>query len=269
VARAEGGVSPAARPDDASVRGYIEPELYDAAYGWWQDDIPFYVGLARRAGGPVLEVACGTGRVHLPLLQAGADADGFDLHAGMLEVLRRKAAALGLAPRVRQADMRDFTQPRRYALVLIPFRAFLHNRTIADELRTLRCCREHLEPGGRLVLDLFHPTFERLVEPDGAWRLEREFAHPASGAPLALWSRAFRDRVQQTMHVDMELRELDAAGAVAARHPHAFDLRWVYRGEMELLLKAAGFARCEVAGGFDGRPLLRDTDLMVWTAWRD
>jgi SAM-dependent methyltransferase len=257
------------KPDDASVRHYIEPELYDVAYASWTEDLPFYVGLARTARGPVLEVACGTGRVHLPMLQAGADVDGFDLHSGMLDVLRRKAVALGLETHVVQADMRDFTMPRRYALVVIPFRAFLHNLTTADELRALRLFREHLESGGRLVLDLFHPTFERLVEPDGQWRLEKEFAHPESGAPLALWSSGTRDRVNQTMHVDMELRELGPEGDVLATHPHAFDLRWIYKAEMELLLRTAGFSRCEVAGGFDGRPLVRDTDLMVWTAWED
>jgi SAM-dependent methyltransferase len=261
-------MNPGRELDDSSVRGYIEPDLYDAAYCWWKEDIPFYVGQARAATGAVLEVACGTGRVYLPLLRAGVDADGFDLHPGFLEVLERKAAALGLAPRVVQADMRDFALPRRYALVVVPFRAFLHNLTIEDELRTLRCCREHLEPGGRLVLDLFHPTFERLVEPDGRWRHELDFAHPGSGAPLSLWSRGTRDRVNQTMHADMELREM-AGGEVVARHPHSIDLRWVYKGEMELLLRAAGFTRWEVAGGFDGRPLVKDTDLMIWTAWRD
>jgi SAM-dependent methyltransferase len=262
-------MSPDRKPDETSVRGYIAPELYDAAYGWWTEDIPFYGAQARAASGPVLEVACGTGRVYLAMLQAGADAEGFDLSSGMLEVLRRKAAALGLEPHVRQADMRDFTMPRRYALVVIPFRAFLHNLTTDDELRTLRACREHLERGGRLVLDLFHPSFERLVEPAGAWRLEREFPDPRTGAPLAIWSRASRDRVNQTMHVEMELRELDAAGATMAAHPHVFDLRWIYKAEMELLLGAAGFSRWEVTGGFDGRPLLKDTDLMVWTAWKD
>ena len=262
-------MSPDRPLDDSSVRGYIAPDLYDTCYGWWKEDIPFYVALARAARGPVLEVACGTGRVHLPLLEAGVDADGFDLHPGFLEVLRRRAAERGLVPRVVQADMRDFTRPRRYALVVVPFRAFLHNLTTADELRTLRCCREHLEPGGRLVLDLFHPTFARLAEPDGEWRHEMDFAHPAGGAPLSLWSRSVRDRVNQTQHADMELRELGPGGEVVARHPHAVDLRWVYKGEMELLLRAAGFGGWEVAGGFDGRPLRRDTDLMVWTAWRD
>ncbi len=255
--------------DESSMERFIAPELYDAAYGWWKEDLPFYVALARGAAGPVLEVGCGTGRVYLPMLQAGADVDGFDLSSGMLAVLRRKAAALGLEPRVRQADMRDFTMPRRYALILIPFRAFLHALTTDDQLRTLRACREHLEPGGCLVVDLFHPTFARLVEPADQWRAEHEFPHPESGAPLALWSRAERDLVNQVMHVEMELRELGPEDDVLARHPHVFDCRWVYKAEMELLLRVAGFPRWEVAGGYDGRPLVRDTDLMVWTAWKD
>lgn len=255
--------------DDSSVRGYVAPEAYDTFYGWWDADVPFYVERARAAGGPVLEVACGTGRVHLPLLEAGVDADGFDLHAGFLEVLRRKARAKGLAARVVQADMRDFTMPRRYRMVAIPFRAFLHNMDHEDELRTLRGCREHLEPGGTLVLDLFHPTFARLVEPEDEWRFERAFPDPATGAPLALWSRQRRDVVNQTMHAEMELRGRDASGAETVVHPHAVDLRWVYKGEMELLLEAAGFTRFAVEGGFDGRPLEKDTDLMVWTAWKD
>ncbi len=259
----------AAAPDASSVAGYIAPELYDTVYGWWTDDIPFYVEQARAAGGPVLEVACGTGRVHLPLLAAGVDADGFDLHPGFLAVLRRKAAAGGLAPRVVQADMRDFTMPRRYALIVIPFRAFLHNLSHDDELRTLRRCREHLVPNGRLVFDLFHVTFSRLVEPEDQWRFERRFADPATGAPLELWSRQRRDLVGQTMHAGMELRRLDASGAVVERHPHDVDLRWIYRDEMELLLRTAGFSRTTVDGGFDGRPLERDTDLMIWTAWKD
>jgi len=256
-------------PDGRGPRFYGSPEHYDLQYANYTRDLAFYVGLARAARGPVLEVACGTGRVHLPLLQAGVDADGFDLVPAMLAELRRKAAVLGLEPRVRAGDMRDFTMPRRYALVIVPFRAFLHNLTTDDQLRTLRACREHLASDGRLVLDLFYPSFARLTEPDGEWRLENRFAHPATGAPLEVWSRAERDRVHQTMQVEMELRELDAAGTVTARHAHGFGLRWIFAPEMELLLRTAGFARWEVAGGFDGRPLERDTDDMVWTAWKD
>ena len=91
-------------------------------------DIPygldFYVALARKASGPVLDVACGTGRILLPCLQAGVDIEGLDLFEPMLDTLRAKAATLSLSPRLHQFDMSDFSLPRRYALVMIPFRVY-------------------------------------------------------------------------------------------------------------------------------------------------
>jgi SAM-dependent methyltransferase len=249
---------------------YIEPALYDVAYAWHTADIPFWVTRAQQAAGPVLEAGCGTGRVLIPTLQAGVDAEGLDLHPGMLDVLKKKATAVGLSARVHLADMRDFTMARRYALITIPFRGFMHLLTTEDQLRALRCMREHLEPGGSLVLNLFYPTLERMVEPGDVERIEREFDHPETGLPVALVSvRRESDRVRQVLHAEMELRESDARGYAGAVHRHRFSLRWTYRFEMELLLRAAGFPRFEVRGGFDGRPLERDTDEMVWTAWKD
>jgi len=255
--------------ETADLAQYIEPSLYDLAYAWHTADIPFWVERAKQAG-PVLEVGCGTGRVLIPTLAAGVDAEGLDLHPGMLEVLKRKAAAAGLTARVHQADMRDFTMPRRYALVTLPFRSFMHLLTTDDQLQALRCIREHLDPGGGVVLNLFYPTFKWIAEPGDRERVEHEFPHPETGLPVALVTvRREYDRVRQLLRAQMEVRESDARGYAGAVHKHGFSLRWTYRFEMELLLRAAGFSRCEVAGGFDGRPLERDTDEMVWTAWRD
>lgn len=250
------------------VTGYLPPRLYDVAYSWYTADVDFYVGLARASRGPVLEVGCGTGRVLLPTLRAGVDIDGLDLHPGMIEVLRRKAAPA--APRLVVADMRDFTMPRRYRLITIPFRAFLHLATTADQVRALRCIREHLEPDGRLVLDVFHPAFAALVDPGHPVHADHEVVDPATGRRLVLHNVEVRiDRVAQTLEVERELRELDASGGVIDPHRHRFALRWVYKAEMELLLDKAGFTRYEVRGGFDGRPLERDDDQMVWTAWKE
>lgn len=252
------------------LRQYIEPRLYDVAYAWQTEDIPFWLERAKEAGGPVLEAGCGTGRVMIPTLQAGVDAEGFDVHPGMLEVLKQKAAAAGLSAPVHLADMRDFTMARRYALITVPFRAFMHLLTTEDQLQALRCMREHLEPGGALVIDLFYPSFARIVEPGDEERIEREFPHPESGLPVALVSvRREYDRVRQTLRAESEVRESDARGYAGAVHKYPISLRWTYRFEMELLLRTAGFTRFEVLGGFDGRPLERDTDEMLWTAWKD
>jgi SAM-dependent methyltransferase len=254
---------------EQDLSAYGDPELYDLAYSSYRDDLDFYVATAKRARGPVLEAACGTGRILIPTLQAGVDIDGFDLTPAMIERLKKKAAALGLSPRVVQADMRDFTLPRRYALITIPFRAFMHLLTTEDQIAALRCMREHLEPGGALVLNFFYPSFDRIVQPDDEPRIEREFPHPETGLPVVLQGRSRYDRVNQLLHARQEIVLSDARGYLSATRPREFTLRWTFRYEMELLLRASGFQRFEVQGGFDGRPLEKDADEMVWTAWRD
>ena len=254
-------------PDD--IQHYVQPALYDLYYSWLTDDVPFYVARAMEARGAVLEAGCGTGRVLLPTLQAGVDIDGFDIHPGMIDVLKAKAADLGLKPRVQVADMRDFTMPRRYALVTIPFRAFQHLLTTDDQIAALRCLREHLVGGGALLFDVFYPSLDHLVKPDGEQVLEREFPHPATGLPVAMYTKRRTDRVNQVLEVEREVVESDARGYAAATHRDRFRMRWIWKPEMELLLRAAGFSRWSVQGGFDGRPLEKDTDEMVWTAWKD
>ena len=253
----------------SDIEHYVRPEVYDLTYSWLTDDIPFYVARAKEARGAVLEAGCGTGRVLLPTIQAGVDIDGFDIHPGMIEQLEQKAAALGLTPRVSVNDMRDFTMPRRYGLITIPFRAFQHLLTTRDQVAALRCMREHLEGGGALVFNVFFPSFDKMVQPDGEPLLEREFVHPESGLPVAMYATRQTDRVNQILRVEREVVESDARGYAARTHRDRFSMRWIWKAEMELLLGAAGFSRWSVQGGFDGRPLEKDTDEMVWTAWKD
>lgn len=248
---------------------YPTPELYDLVYSWYDVDRAFYLNRAKEAGGPVLEVGCGTGRILIPTLEAGVDIDGIDLREEMVEATRRKAEAIGKSPMLLAADMRDFTMPRKYALVTMPFRVFQHALTNEDQIRTLKVIRDHLEAGGALVFNVFFPHYARLAGPDGEQVLEQEFEHPGTGLPVMYYSTAWRDRVNQTMRVEAEIAESDPRGYAGATYRYEFHMRWTFRDEMELLLHTAGFARFEVKGGFDGRPLEHDTDEMVWTAWRD
>lgn len=251
------------RPD------YLSAELYDLAYSWYDVDVDFYVNQAKEAGGPVLEIGCGTGRILVPSLQAGADIDGLDLRQSMLDRCAEKATALGLAPKLYQGDMSDFTTPRKYRLITIPFRAFQHCMTTDAQLKALRCIREHLESGGRLVFNVFFPNYKLLTTEDGEVAMEREFTHPETGLPVSYVSRSWRDRVNQTMRVESEILESNERGYIGKTHKFGFEMRWVFKPEMELLLHTAGFTRFEVMGGFDGSPLESDEAEMIWTAWRD
>lgn len=246
---------------------YTRADLYDLLFRSYAADLDFYLGIAREAGGPALDVGCGTGRVLLRALEAGLDMDGLDDSAEMLARLRENAAARGLAPRVTQGDMRAFTLPRRYASILIPFNAFAHNLTADDQLATLRCCREHLAPGGRLVFDAFSATPAMLATPVADPVLELETPHPESGLPLRLYDGRRLDIGTQTQHSRIAIEELDARGQVARTHRFATVVRWTTPSEMELLLRLAGFPRWEVTGGFDGRPAAEHEGGIVVSAW--
>jgi len=136
-------------------------EAYDFDMGRSADamhDVPFYVELAREAaqkGQAVLELGCGTGRVTIPIAEAGVDVVGVDNARAMLDVARRKAGSAGVHVRWVTADMAAFQLEQRFGLVIIPFRSFLHLLTEAEQLACLRCVYEHLLPGGRFALNFF------------------------------------------------------------------------------------------------------------------
>src|SRR5882672_862713 len=165
-------------PPAPEATPFDDGALYDIFFERFDLGLDFYLGLAQAAGGPVLDVACGTGRIMLPCLKAGMDVEGLDLFPGMLTRLREKASALGFDPRLHQANMAGFRLPRRYALIMIPFNAFVHNLTTDDQLATLETCREHLAPGGLLAFDTYFPGPAAIAAPDGTRELEMEIAHP-------------------------------------------------------------------------------------------
>jgi SAM-dependent methyltransferase len=242
---------------------FDEPELYDLVFEGYREDIPFWLDEARRGKGPVLDLACGTGRVLLPILEAGIDADGLDLFAPMLERARAKAEAIGKRPRLVRAPMHEFRMPRRYRRIVCAFNAFAHNVTPAEQLSALRTCREHLEDGGALLIHLGLPCPELWSAPQGTPILEGEVSVPARGTRLQVYDTRMLDPVEQTQQSEIEIREVDAKGQTVASHRSWTDLRWIAKPEMELLFRIAGFARWTFFGGYDRRPLEKASQWMI------
>ena len=257
-------------PNDPSVTSpFDDGDLYDVALGRLDYGLEFYVDLARQSGGPVLDIACGTGRIMLPSLQAGIDIEGLDLYASMLDRLRRKASALGINPRLHQADMSDFRLDRCFALVMIPFNTFVLNMTAEAQIRCLQLCREHLSPGGLLVFDTFFPASSLIAAPDGNRVLQLESAHPLAGLPTRVYNTRSFDRVAQIQRSHVEIEILNSGGEITVSHAYDISLRWIYKSEMELLIRLAGFSRWQICGDFDRRSLEHETDAMIVLAWNE
>lgn len=251
----------------ATATPFDDGELYDVLMSGWDGDLPCFRTLAREARGPVLDLPCGTGRVLLPLLQEGIDIEGVDLSTAMLDCLRQKAEALGLRPRVHQASFTDFRLDRQFALIVCPYNSFAHNLTTDDQIESLRRFREHLLPGGLLVIDSFFPS-KQYSDTDQLRVLEGEITDPRTGHRLRCYDSRRMDRVKQIQHSDNEIEEFDTTGRLVATHRNSTDARWTYKAEMELLLRHIGFARWEIYAGYDRRPFEHETDPMVVFAWK-
>ena len=142
-----------------------------------------------------------------------------------------------------------------------------HPVALDDQLAALKACREHLQPGGLLAFDGYFPGLAWVAQTQGTREMEMEIAHPETGLPVRMWDTRTFDRVNQLQYSFNEIEMLDATGKVIATHPSKTTVRWIYKAEMELLLRTAGFARWEILGAFDGRPLLHETDAMIVKAW--
>ena len=257
---------------------YHDSAQYDAMYGDLVADIPLLVGLMRSAGGPVLEVCCGNGRVLVPMRRAGVDVDGLDLSPEMLDGLRAKLAAEGLSAGTHLGDMRDFSLPRRYARVLIAFNSLLHNLTQADQLAALRRCRAHLASGGRFVMVVFHPSVDGLVSWAAGEKLVKEVPNPNGAGRVRVRDHAVDDRVEQVRHVTRHIDYLEPDGTLVRTETLVFAIRYAYKPELELLLRVAGFTHWTVQpldldpatnGWVPASRTPVEGDMLLWTAWSD
>jgi SAM-dependent methyltransferase len=221
--------------------------LYDPWSASVTEDVEFYVEEALAAGGPVVELACGTGRIAVPVAKAGVPLIGVDGSPGMLEVAREYAEREGVEVDLRLGDLRDPPVAERVRLVTSPFRAFLHLGTEDARRQALAAVHRLLEPGGRFVFDVFAPSVEDIEETHDRW-LERE---------PGIWERA---------HWDLERRVL----TLRVRGPEAeaaLDLAWIPNEEWRALLTEAGFEIVACYGWFDLRPYAGGED-SIWLARR-
>lgn len=237
--------------------------FYDLEYGHKDDDVAFYLDAAEQYGAPVLEIGTGTGRIALELAVHGHTVWGIDNSAQMLKkaAQKRKRLPAPLRQRIvlKQADMRAFRLRKSFSLAIIPFRAFLHNLTVPEQLQTLRRIHTHLQPGGRLAFDLFVPIYHVLCKTE--WKLEipqEDLAEAQSG--VSITSIVRHDPVQQLLRIENTYH-----GSKRDRKATMW-YRYIFRYEMEALLIAAGYELERCSSGFNEEPYDFHSGVMTFIA---
>lgn len=248
--------SPAALGGGLAASIYRDPYHYELmAQMTAPPDGPFYQGLAEVYGGPLLEVACGTGRVCLALAERGTRIVGVDLSKPMLDYARARAAEANLDASFHLADMRDFdletTGREPFALVLIPYNAFNHLYTVEDVTRCLGAIRRHMGPDTRLVIDTFNPDPSRLhaVAPPPPQKI-LEYLEPVSGQRVRLFEEALYDVATQVNHVTWHYEVDGVADAWVDELP----MRIFFPRELDALMALGGLTIERKLGDYDGTP---------------
>ncbi|MDO8750845.1 MAG: class I SAM-dependent methyltransferase [Dehalococcoidia bacterium] len=243
-------------------------DIYDQVHTI-TEDIPFWVEEAMASGGPVLELACGTGRIAIPVAQAGVAVVGLDSSAAMLKLARAKARRLSLGAdvlRFARGDMRSFSLAQRFPLVIIPFRSFQLLLSVAEQHQALEAIRAHLSPGGRLIFSLFVPGLDLLTRDPSTPMADYEVAAPMYGHRLLVSLHSQYDTFNQVAAVHTSVQEVDERGAMVGETHRDHQLRYLYRFEAQHLLAACGYDVVDVYGSFDREPLSESSTEMVWVA---
>lgn len=238
-----------------AVNMYQWADYYDITQLGVVGDIPFYTELAQASKGEVLDLACGTGRITIPVAQAGVPVTGLDLSAEMLERARQKAEEADVANRLTlvQGDMRKFDLQKKFGLVMIPFRSFLHLLYIQDQMKALACIRQHLQPGGKLVMNVFVPKIEHLYEESEKMSL-RGMYPLETGEQVAMWDYTRYDYFQQLSEVTRTYERLSPEGVVQEKVVGRFTLRYIFPAELHHLLRLNGFKVVQRYGSFEKAP---------------
>jgi SAM-dependent methyltransferase len=232
----------------------MEEDLSD----WLENNRRFYKSNLMNIHGAVLECACGTGLILLPLLQSGCDMYGFDISTSMLDSLHAKAKLQGIvdaARRISVQDLETFSYEQQFEAILIPTNSFSMLSTQEAQIRALRNIFAHLAPRGKLLLDLRLASIRGLAETpeivEGTWYT---WKHPQTGRPI-------RQRIVGSMDFSRQL-VLDHCFIEYDGQSEDFLMtaRWIFKDEFQLLLLLAGFERWEAYGSPDGDRLVTGLD---------
>ncbi|MBV8717791.1 MAG: class I SAM-dependent methyltransferase [Chloroflexi bacterium] len=239
--------------------------LYDWEHDQYLVDVDVYLGLARRFGGPILELACGSGRLLAPLAAAGFAVTGVDSSGPMLERARSRLDHLGLTATLTQQRLERLQLDGTFRTIIVGLDSFGLLIKRSDQLDALRAARQHATHDGRLVLDLANGNLRGAVEP--AEELVHDLTQPDSdtGRPITKFVLRRPRPADQLDDLMFFYDEQDERGYLK-RSMVELKLRWFTRFELELLLQSAGWQVDEVYGDYDLSPFGSESTRLIVVA---
>jgi len=232
-----------------SERLYHDGRHYDLQFKDHTCDIPFYLRQVRKYGEPVLELACGTGRMAIPLAEEGFQVVGLDVSTSMLSEARRKAVERKVQIEWVEADCRSFRLNRKFKLILFPFTtiALLHDLESVEAC--LACVSNHLRDGGAFILDYLNPRVDYFLRDPTKRYPVAEYPDPDGKGQVVVTENNIYDAAHQINHVKWYYK-IDGQAEIV----EDLDMRIFYPQELDALLHYNGFTIEAKFGSYDETP---------------
>jgi SAM-dependent methyltransferase len=229
---------------------YEDVWFYDLVRESWSDpaQLDFFQRQIKRFGGPVLELACGSGYYLVPFTKNGVDITGLDLSGEMLRAARAKAERAGVKIIFFQGDMRNFNLHKRFNLIFVANNSFQHLLTVEDFEGCLAAVKRHLEPHGKFIIDVFNPSLILLSRnPEERYHFG-EFE--SSKGKIIFTENVRYDAATQINYLDWHFQNL----ATGEEKTLSFSLRMFFPQELDALISYNGFQIEQKFGGYDESP---------------
>jgi SAM-dependent methyltransferase len=235
-------------------------DMYDQ-YVVARFDIPFFVEEVRNLHGAVLELMAGTGRLSIPLVEAGAHLTAVDASERMLDIFARKLQEKHLRAEIVCSDVRTMRFETKFELALLGFNSFSELLTGGDRRTVLEAVSYSLMPGGRFLCTLHNPRLRRATI-DGSLYLTGRF--PAGdGSLLVSGMEQERDGMVERLQF---LELYDREGRLESKRVLEMRFALIEREEFEDLAQEAGFAIERLYGNYDRTRFDPDASpFMIWT----
>jgi len=226
---------------------FDSPRHYDRHFASFREDIPFYLDLIKEYGEPVLELACGTGRIAIPLAKEDVDITGLDISGPMLTQARKKAGEAGVGTDFVKADCRDFQLKRKFTLIILPFNTIglLHGSQNQEAL--FHCVKRHLKEEGRFVVDFFNPDFSFLTRDPKQRYPVTSYPDPDGRGTVVITENNVYDAAAQLNRVKWYYNIGDGAEEFVKER----DIRIFYPLELDAILRTNGFEIERKYGDYD------------------
>lgn len=229
---------------------YCEGRHYDLQYKDFTQDISFWIKQVRKYGEPALELACGTGRITIPIFKESVKITGLDISESMLKEARRKSLAEGINVEWIHADCRDFRLDKKFALIFFPFNSMSHLYNLEDIESCFSCVKGHLKSKGRFIIDIFNPRLDILLRELTKRYPVSTYPNPDGKGMIEITENNVYDEATQVNRIKWYYKIENQEEEIEEE----LNLRIFYPQEIDALLKYNGFTIEEKFGDYDMAP---------------